>query len=380
MPSRANLSRGVVATGDAARPARGKGATTLRQAKPPPLVAVAPRTIVLTTGVAIAGFVLVVFAYATRTVLLQLTVAIVLAMAAEPLVRVFERRGLRRGGAVGVSFVLVALALGVFAYLLLTPLVDETRRLVDDGPALVQQLIQKDARLGFLERRFQIVEHARTVLDSNHLAAAAGPAWNVFGMALRTSGALVSVAFLTLFVQLGGRQWFDSMLQLTPEDARVRLRRAGGGFSSAVGGYVTGNLAISVICGAVTTSVLLATSVPYAFALGAFVAVLDLIPLVGATLGTVIALAVALATRGVATAVVVVVAMLIYQQIENNVLQPLVYHRTVKISPLAIAVSVAIGVELAGVTGALLAIPFAGTLKVVGHEVIAWRRGEETST
>jgi predicted PurR-regulated permease PerM len=121
-------------------------------------------------------------------------------------------------------------------------------------------------------------------------------------------------------------------------------------------------------------------SVPYAFALGAFVAVLDLIPLVGATMGTVIAVAVALATRGVWTAVIVVVAMLIYQQIENNVLQPLVYHRTVKISPLAIAVSVAVGVELAGVIGALLAIPFAGTLKVVGREVIAWRRGEETPT
>jgi predicted PurR-regulated permease PerM len=117
------------------------------------------------------------------------------------------------------------------------------------------------------------------------------------------------------------------MLELAPEDARVRLRRAGGGISTAVGGYVTGNLAISVICGAVTTSVLLATSVPYAFALGAFVAVLDLIPVVGATMGTVIAVAVALATRGVWTAVIVVAAMLIYQQIENNVLQQLVYHR-----------------------------------------------------
>jgi predicted PurR-regulated permease PerM len=204
--------------------------------------------------------------------------------------------------------------------------------------------------------------------------------WNVLGSVLRTTGALLSLAFLTLFVQLGGRQWFDSLIGLTPDRAHVRLRRVGSGISTAVGGYVTGNLLISVICGTVTTSVLLATSVPYPFAIGVVVALLDLIPLVGATIGTVIAATVALATRGLWTAVIVVVVMLVYQQVENNGIQQLVYHRTVKLSPLAIAVSVAVGAEVGGVIGALLAIPFAGALKVVSREVIAWRRGQDAPT
>jgi predicted PurR-regulated permease PerM len=75
--------------------------------------------------------------------------------------------------------------------------------------------------------------------------------------------------------------------------------------------------------------------------------------------------------------VVVVVAMIVYQQIENDALQQLVYHRTVKLSPLAIALSVAVGAQLGGVVGALLGIPFAASLKVVSNELIAWRRGED---
>jgi predicted PurR-regulated permease PerM len=193
---------------------------------------------------------------------------------------------------------------------------------------------------------------------------------------VQTGGAILFVAFLTLFVQLGGRQWFDGLVDLAPERERNRLRRVGSGVSNAVGGYVSGNLLISVVAGMVATLVLLATGVPYAVPLGLLVAVFDLIPLVGATIGTVIVGAVAL-TEGVTTALIVVGAMIVYQQIENHALQQLVYHRTVKLSPLAIAVSVAAGAEVGGVVGALLGIPFAGALKVVARELVAWRRGED---
>jgi predicted PurR-regulated permease PerM len=154
------------------------------------------------------------------------------------------------------------------------------------------------------------------------------------------------------------------------------LRRSGSGIARAVGGYVSGNLLISLIAGTVATVVLYAASVPYSMALGLVVAILDLIPLVGATLGTVIVAAVALTTNGWLTAAIVVAALILYQQVENNVLQQLVYHRTVELSPLAIALSVATGAELGGVVGALLGIPFAGAVKVVSRELIAWRRSE----
>ena len=115
---------------------------------------------------------------------------------------------------------------------------------------------------------------------------------------------------------------------------------------------------------------------PFAVPLGVIVAIFDLIPLVGATIGTIAVGAVAL-SHGPGTMLIVVGALIVYQQIENHTLQPLVYHRTVQLSPLAIAVSVAAGAELAGVVGALLGIPAAGAIKVVAGEVIAWRRGQD---
>jgi predicted PurR-regulated permease PerM len=340
------------------------------------VVTVATRTIVVFVAVVLASLLTLTLVWAARSVLVQLTVAIVLAMAVEPAVQALERRGLRRGTAVGISFALVVLALAALAYLVLAPLVDETHRLVVDAPNLVQQLTSGDGRLGFLETRFHVVERTRAAVDSGLLPGTAGQAVNVLGSAVHTGAAIVFVAFLTLFVQLGGRQWFDGLVGLAPEREQARIRRAGSGVAGAVGGYVTGNLLISVIAGTVTTLVLLATSVPYAVPLGLVVAVFDLIPLVGATIGTVIVGSVAL-TQGLSTAAIVVAAMIVYQQIENHSLQQLVYHRTVKLSPLAIAVSVAAGAEVGGVVGALLGIPFAGAVKVVGREVLAWRRGDD---
>ena len=184
------------------------------------------------------------------------------------------------------------------------------------------------------------------------------------------------VVFLSVFVQLGGRAWFEALVALVPGEGRARVRRTGDRIAAVIAGYVTGNLLISVIAGTVTTVTLYATSVPYAITLGVLVAVFDLVPLVGATIGTVAVATVALATQGVVTTAVVVAVMVVYQQVENHFLQHLVYHRTVKLSPLAIALSVALGAELGGVVGALLGIPVAGALKVVSSELLAWRRDQ----
>jgi predicted PurR-regulated permease PerM len=340
-------------------------------------VAIAPRTLVLFALVALVSVGLVAFAYATRSILAQVVVATVLAMAAEPLVQALQRRGLRRGSAVGLSFGVLVLVLAGFAYVLFAPLAHELRQLVHDAPKLVDDLTKSHGRLGFLEQRFHIVERMRGAVHSRPASATAGPVVGALGSTVSTGGAIVFVAFLTLFVSLGGRQWFDAAVELAPEGARGRIRRAGEGISAAVGGYVAGNLLISVVAGTVTTLVLVATGVPYAVPLGLLVGILDLIPLVGATIGTVIVAAVALTQNGLTTTVIVVAAMIVYQQIENNSLQQLVYHRTVKLSPLTIALSVAIGAQLGGIVGALLGIPFAGALKAVAAEVAAWRRGED---
>jgi predicted PurR-regulated permease PerM len=339
-----------------------------------PQVVIAPRSIVTLVAIAVAAAGLVVFAYTTRAILAQLFVAIVLAMALEPFVQLLERRGTGRGRAVGITFVVALLAVAAFIYLLVPPLVHEVRTFGRHTPDLVQQLVRGQGELGFLERRYHVVEHARAWLGDGGGALFAKPALHAATGLVGTAAAAFAVAFLTLFVCLDGHRWFNGVVDTLPAKSRDRWRRAGTDISSVVGGYVTGNLLISFVAGTVTTLILVATHVPYPVPLGLVVAIFDLIPLVGATIATVIVAAVAL-PKGVPTTVIVVAGMVLYQQIENHTLTPLVYHRTVRLSPLAVAVSVAAGAEVAGVVGALLAIPVAGALKVAVREVLDVRRG-----
>jgi predicted PurR-regulated permease PerM len=165
-------------------------------------------------------------------------------------------------------------------------------------------------------------------------------------------------------------------LRQLPANSRERWRRLGHQIYRTVGGYVSGNLLISVIAGGLTTIVLLIMGVPFAVALGLIVAILDLIPLAGATIAAIIVGTVAF-LHSIPAGIVVVVFFIVYQQIENHLLQPIVYGRTVKLSPLVILISVLIGAELAGVLGALGAIPVAGSLQVILADWLRQRRGEE---
>jgi predicted PurR-regulated permease PerM len=141
---------------------------------------------------------------------------------------------------------------------------------------------------------------------------------------------------------------------------------------------VTGNLLISLVAGVSTAVVLLVMGVPYSVALGLIVGILDLIPLAGATIAGIIVGLVAF-LHSIPAGIVVVVFFIVYQQIENHLLQPLVYGRTVQLSPLAVLISVLIGAELAGVLGALAAIPVAGALQVVLGDYLQHRRRPHVS-
>jgi predicted PurR-regulated permease PerM len=182
--------------------------------------------------------------------------------------------------------------------------------------------------------------------------------------------AIVTIAFMTFFMLLEGPKWMERFYALLPDDSREHWRGIGRDIYRTVGGYVTGNLLISVIAGIASTIVLLIMGVPYAVALGLLVALLDLIPLAGATLAAIIVTTVAF-IDWIPAGIVVLIFFVVYQQLENHVLQPLVYSRTVQLSPLAILIAVLIGAKLAGILGALAAIPVAGTIQVL---LLAWLR------
>jgi predicted PurR-regulated permease PerM len=172
----------------------------------------------------------------------------------------------------------------------------------------------------------------------------------------------------------------DRFYSVLPDEHRERAERVGQSIYRTIGGYVTGNLFISLIAGVTSTAVLLLLGVDYAFALGLVVAILDLVPLAGATLAAIIVSTVAFLTSSITVGLIVVAFFVIYQQVENHLLQPIVYSRTVQLSPLAILIAVLIGAELAGVLGALAAIPTAGTIQVLVAEWLQMRSERALAT
>ena len=151
-------------------------------------------------------------------------------------------------------------------------------------------------------------------------------------------------------------------------------RRVGHDCAKTVTGYITGNLLISLICGLLTYAVLAIMGVPFAGLIALFVGLADLIPLIGATLGAIVGVLAAF-TASVTAGIVVLIFFVVYQQLENHLLQPLIFARTVQLNPLTVLLAILIGVELAGILGALLAIPIAGILQIIARDIWDTRQG-----
>jgi predicted PurR-regulated permease PerM len=202
------------------------------------------------------------------------------------------------------------------------------------------------------------------------------------GLAISAAGfvtALVTILTLAFFLLLNPERFVNVGLWVFSEPQRPRVRRLLAQSSGAVFGYISGNLVISLICGVITFIVLLVLGMPYPAALALLVAILDLIPLVGATLGATIVVVVALFVAWW-KALILLVFFLVYQQFEGSVLQPLVYSRAVQLDGLSIFVAVLVGGLLLGIPGALLAIPVAEVIRIVMTDLLAYRRasgGEE---
>ncbi|HEX6944954.1 MAG TPA: AI-2E family transporter, partial [Casimicrobiaceae bacterium] len=289
------------------------------------------------------------------------------------------RRGVqRRGAAAGIVYVL-ALAIIVGLVAAFTPtVVDQVGNLVDATPGYVSDLTHGRGSLGFLETKYHVVERVQDAVKGNgsgRIAGGATAALDVTRSVITFVAGVVTIAFMTFFMLLEGRNWIDSFFSLLNPESEMRWRAVGHDIYKTVGGYVSGNLLISLIAGGLTAIVLAIMGVPYAIALGLIVGILDLIPLAGATIAAIIVGAVAF-LHSIPAGIVVIVFFIVYQQVENHLIQPVVYGRTVQLSPLAVLISVLIGAELAGVLGALGAIPVAGSLQVIFLDWLRHRRAQ----
>jgi predicted PurR-regulated permease PerM len=260
--------------------------------------------------------------------------------------------------------------------LLIPPLIDQLSGFADAAPGYARDLTKGRGPLGFLETKYHVVEKVRQAASGGGATKFAGGASAVLSLTKSVVTAVVgfvTILFLTLFMLLEGPAWWERGIGMLPEESRPRWRNVGHQIGQTVSGYVTGNLLISLIAGTLSAIVLVIVGAPFPLALGLLVAVLDLIPLAGATLAGILLAVVGFLTS-VTAGIALVVFFTLYQQLENHVLQPLVYGRTVQLSPLIVLISILIASEVAGVLGALAAIPVAGTLQILLLDWLRHRR------
>lgn len=341
------------------------------------VIAIRPRTVLVVLGITVLVGVVLVLGYLAWHVLTWILIAILLAAALNPAVEAFERRGLRRAWAATLVFVLALLVVTTIGFLVIPPLVAQVRDFIQAVPDFIDDLTAGRGPLGFLQDEYQIVDRIREAIEKQGPAGVLGlsvPVLDIVRSIVTAVVGVVTIIFLTYFMLLEGPRTIERFLGLLPDGTRARYERVGRDVYRAISGYVTGNLLISLVAGTISTVALFAVGSDYAVALGLLVAILDLIPLAGATLAAIIVSTVIFIETDWIRGLIVIGFFVAYQQLENHVLQPLVYGRTVQLSPLAVLCAVLIGAELAGILGALVAIPVAGSLIAIAREVIVYRK------
>src|ERR687898_108408 len=335
----------------------------------------------LTAAVVLGAFFLL---WQVRTFVGWFVIALFLAAVLNPAVNWLQRRHrlMKRPLAIGLTYLGILVALLLVVGIFLPVLVDQINGFIKfvstaanapEGPTQYIKGLAKDNGLGGLFQRFsdqldELRKHLGGLLQ-NLLSSSGQIAVSVAGMI----AALATVLTLTFFLLLGSERYVNAGVGLFPERHQPLVRRLLSKSGGAISGYITGNLAISVICGITTFIVLLLLGMPYAAPLALLVAVLDLIPLVGATLGGALLVIVGVFVEPW-KAVVLLVFVLVYQQVESNFLQPIVYSKAVQLNGLVILIALLVGGQLLGIPGALLAIPVAEIIRIVVTELLAYRR------
>ena len=337
------------------------------------------RTILATIGLVLATALLIYMVLQIRQVLTWIVVGAFFAVALYPVVGWVQRRmlgGKRRALATFLVFLLVFVLLSALIAAFAVPLVNEGSKLAGQLPGLIDDARSGRGPIGDLLQRTNALEWVQDNQDkiSKFASGLTAPAAGVVsGFATGIAGTL-TVFVLAYLMVLEGPKVVQTSLTVFPPATAERIRRVGGDCAKSVTGYISGNLLISFICGLLTYVVLLIAGVPFAGLIALFVGIADLIPLVGATIGGAIAV-IAGFIHSVPTGIAVLAFFVLYQQLENHLLQPLVFARTVKLNPLTVIVAILIGVELLGILGALLAIPVASMLQVILRDVWDHRRG-----
>lgn len=335
--------------------------------------------------VVVAGAVLLgLIAFEIRTTLKWALASVFIALALAPAVSLVQGisirgRSLPRWAAILLVYVAFAAAFVFLILHVIRPIVSEVAALAPKLPDYVrdfQEWARDNEQFRELNQKFDIISKLQSAAEGlpDRLGDAAGEAKTITVSVLNNILATVTVLVIAFFLLIDGHHQFNRLTgQMTPP-TRDRMRRIGDRIYKIVKGYVTVNLTLAVAAGVLTWLALELLGVPFAVPLGVLVAFLDLVPLIGLTLGGALVAVVAAFHDFPTTLIIWAVLFLIYQQVQDRVIQPVMYKNAVQVHPVIGIIAILVGAELLGVLGALLAIPIAASLGVLVDEAVRYQR------
>jgi predicted PurR-regulated permease PerM len=286
---------------------------------------------------------------------------------------------MKRGLAVATVYIILILTPFALIALLVPPIVTQANNLVNNLPEYAREVtdfVNNNDQLRRLQEDYDLTgkleEQARKL--PSKLGDAAGVLSDIGLGIVNSIFAAVTIIVLSLFMVGSGRRFLDAWARSQGPEREAWMHNLFGRIGNAIGNYVAGALLQATVAGFTSWIMLLILGVPYALPLAVIVFLLDLVPLVGATLGAILVGIVTLFSDFPVDTIIWAVYAIVYQQVENNVIQPRIQARAVQLEPLVVLISVLFGSTLFGVLGALLAIPVAAAIQITIREYLTLRR------
>jgi predicted PurR-regulated permease PerM len=305
--------------------------------------------------------------YTVRAILVRILIALFIAVSLDPAVRALERRGMRRGFAVTLIFLLAFGLVAAFLLSVIPPLLTQGRNLVDDLPAYLSRLQDRSSQFRQLNDRYNISDQLQGLAANLPGRLGSG----LLGFTSRVFGAVfngLTILVFTIYFMADMPRIRSGVVRLFPVDRRPHARRVVDLVVDKVGGYMIGNIIISLIAGVASFIAFSLLGVAFPVPLAFVVAICDLIPMIGATLGAIIGVTVAVFSTDLVHTVLVAVFFIAYQQLENYLIAPRVLKTTVELGAAAVLIAGLIGATVLGLVGALMAIPVAAAFNVLLNE------------
>ncbi len=303
--------------------------------------------------------------YTVRSILVLVIIALFVAVSLDPAVRWLIRHGLRRSLAVTIVLLGLLVLFAISVWAIVPPLVDQGGKLFADLPGYVRKLPEQSRSFRELSDRYNLTSRLTDLaatLPAKVASSAVGFVQRFLGALLST----VTVLVLAIYFMADMPRMRRGLVRLFPHRRRPQVAEIVNVVVDKVGAYMIGNLIISLFAGVSTFLILEILQVPFALPMALLVAVTDLIPLIGATLGAAFCVLVTMFTADIwPDAVIVLVFFIVYQQVENYLIAPRVLRNTVDLSSVSVLLVALIGGSVLGVAGAVMAIPIAATVKVV---------------